>query len=335
MFRIFKKKKDARGRTETGELQDVQLRPVEQAGAEPLDDRLERSRSQFGQRLLGLLSTNSALDEDLLEELETTLLTADVGVSATMKIMGNLRAAIDNRVITNPAALLPAVQAELFELVEPCEQFLVVDDSRKPFVILMVGVNGAGKTTTIGKLAQRFKEDGLSVMLAAGDTFRAAAVEQLQSWGQRNEVPVVAQGSGADSAAVLFDALQSAKAKGVDVLIADTAGRLHTQSNLMDELKKIHRVLSRVDESAPHEVMLVVDAGNGQNALNQARQFNEAVSLTGITVTKLDGTARGGVLFAIAGEMGIPIRFIGVGESARDLRPFDAGAFIHAILPLD
>jgi fused signal recognition particle receptor len=331
MFRIFKKKKGA----PEGALQDVQLRPAEQAGAESLDDRLERSRSQFGQKLRSLLSSHSALDEDLLEELETTLLTADVGVRATLEILDNLRAAINNKIVTDPASLLPAVQAELYELIEPCEQFLEIDTAHKPFVILMVGVNGAGKTTTIGKLAQRFKQDGLSVMLAAGDTFRAAAVEQLQSWGQRNDVPVIAQGSGADSAAVLFDALQSAKARGVDVLIADTAGRLHTQSNLMDELKKIRRVLSRVDETAPHEVMLVVDAGNGQNALNQAQQFNEAVSLTGITVTKLDGTARGGVLFAIAGELGIPIRFIGVGESAKDLRPFDASTFIHAILPVD
>ncbi len=330
MLRIFRKKKHR-----PGELQDVQLRPSEQAGAESLDARLERSRSQFGQRLRDLLGGRSEIDEALLEELETTLLTADVGVTATMKIMDNLRAAVDNRAITDPATLLPAVQAELYELIDSCEQFLVVDPSHKPFVILMVGVNGAGKTTTIGKLAQRFKEDGLSVMLAAGDTFRAAAVEQLQSWGQRNDVPVVAQTTGADSAAVLFDALQSAKARGTDVLIADTAGRLHTQSNLMDELKKIRRVLNRVDETAPHEVMLVVDAGNGQNALNQARQFNEAVSLTGITITKLDGTARGGVLFAIAGEMGVPIRFIGVGETARDLRPFDAGTFIHAILPVD
>ncbi|NIP18934.1 MAG: signal recognition particle-docking protein FtsY [Xanthomonadales bacterium] len=330
MLRIFRKKKHR-----PGELQDVQLRPSEQAGAESLDARLERSRSQFGQRLRDLLGGRSEIDEALLEELETTLLTADVGVTATMKIMDNLRAAVDNRAITDPATLLPAVQAELYELIDSCEQFLVVDPSHKPFVILMVGVNGAGKTTTIGKLAQRFKEDGLSVMLAAGDTFRAAAVEQLQSWGQRNDVPVVAQTTGADSAAVLFDALQSAKARGTDVLIADTAGRLHTQSNLMDELKKIRRVLNRVDETAPHEVMLVVDAGNGQNALNQARQFNEAVSLTGITITKLDGTARGGVLFAIAGELGVPIRFIGVGETARDLRPFDAGTFIHAILPVD
>jgi fused signal recognition particle receptor len=275
------------------------------------------------------------LDERLLEELETTLLSADVGVTATMTIMDKLRAAIANRAVTRSEQLLPAVQAELFELLEPCEQFLQVDPARRPFVILMVGVNGAGKTTTIGKLAQRFKEEGLSVMLAAGDTFRAAAVEQLQAWGKRNDVPVIAQGSGADSAAVLFDAMQAARARNIDVLIADTAGRLHTQSNLMEELKKIRRVLARVDETAPHEVMLVVDAGNGQNALNQARQFNEALSLTGITVTKLDGTARGGVLFAIAGELGIPIRFIGVGEAAKDLRPFDAGAFIHAILPLD
>jgi fused signal recognition particle receptor len=313
VFRIFKKQEDAA----------------------PLDQRLERSREQFGRNLRDLLASHPALDERLLEELETTLLSADVGVTATMTIMDKLRAAIANRAVTRSEQLLPAVQAELFELLEPCEQFLQVDPARRPFVILMVGVNGAGKTTTIGKLAQRFREDGLSVMLAAGDTFRAAAVEQLQAWGKRNDVPVIAQGSGADSAAVLFDAMQAARARNIDVLIADTAGRLHTQSNLMEELKKIRRVLARVDETAPHEVMLVVDAGNGQNALNQARQFNEALSLTGITVTKLDGTARGGVLFAIAGELGIPIRFIGVGEAAKDLRPFDAGAFIHAILPLD
>ena len=335
MFRIFKKKKDAKGQAQQGQLQNVQLRPVEQAGAEPLDDRLERSRSAFGQKLQAILSAHPALDEDLLEELETTLLTADVGVKSSLEIMDNLRIAINNKSITDAASLLPAVQAELFELIEPCEQFLAIDKSRKPFVILMVGVNGAGKTTTIGKLAQRFKEDGLSVMLAAGDTFRAAAVEQLQAWGKLNDIPVVAQGNGADPAAVLFDALQSAKAKGMDVLLADTAGRLHTQSNLMEELKKIHRVMSKIDDSAPHEVMLVVDAGNGQNALNQARQFNKAIPISGITVTKLDGTARGGVLFAIAGELGIPIRFIGVGEAAKDLRPFDAGSFIHAILPLD
>ncbi len=330
MFRIFRK-----DRSRPGTVQGVQLRPAEQPGAEPLDDRLERSRSQFVTRLKGALAGHPGLDEDVLEALETALLSADVGVQATQRIMDSLRAAIEQRLITEPEMLLPAVQAELFELIEPCEQFLAVDPEHHPFVILMVGVNGAGKTTTIGKLARRLREDGLSVMLAAGDTFRAAAVEQLQAWGERNDVPVVAQGAGADAAAVLYDALQSARARGIDVLIADTAGRLHTQSNLMEELKKIKRVLAKVDASAPHEVMLVVDAGTGQNALSQARQFHAAIGVTGITLTKLDGTARGGVLFAIAGELAIPIRFIGVGESALDLRPFDAGSFIHAILPLD
>jgi len=330
MFRIFKKK----NRT-SSELQDVQLRPVEQSGVDPLEKLLGDSRNTIGKRLKSLVSGYSDIDEDLLEELETTLLTADVGVQASLAIMENLRTAISNGAIMDPGALLPAVQAELYELIEPCEQFLAIDTNHKPFVILMVGINGAGKTTTIGKLAQRFKEDGLSVMLAAGDTFRAAAVEQLKSWGARNDIPVVSQGTGADSAAVIFDAMQSARAREIDVLIADTAGRLHTQSNLMEELKKIRRVIGRVDESAPHEVMLVVDAGTGTNALNQARHFNEAVNITGITITKLDGTARGGMLFAIASELGTPIRYIGVGEAAKDLRPFDAGTFINAILPLD
>jgi fused signal recognition particle receptor len=330
MFRIFRKKKD-----QSGQLQEEQLRPVEQAGEEALEQRLEDSRRQFGQQLKTLLASHDSLGEDLFDDFEMALLTADVGVNATMRIMDALRAAVKNGVISSPAQVLPALQAELFEIIEPCEQFLAVDETKKPFVILMVGVNGAGKTTTIGKLARRFKDDGLSVMLAAGDTFRAAAVEQLQSWGERNDVPVVAQATGADSAAVIYDALESAKAKGVDVLIADTAGRLHTQGNLMEELKKIHRVMGRVDPDAPHEVMLVVDAGNGQNALNQAKQFNDAVPLSGITVTKLDGTARGGVLFAIAETLKVPIRFIGVGESATNLRPFDAGSFINAILPIE
>ena len=330
MFRIFRKKNK-----QSSELQDVQLRPVEQSGVDPLEKRLENSRRTIGKRLKALVGGHTDVNEDLLEELETTLLTADVGVKASLEIMENLRTAVANGTIKDPQSLLPAVQAELYELIAPCEQFLAVDPAHKPFVILMVGINGAGKTTTIGKLAQRFKEEGLSVMLAAGDTFRAAAVEQLKSWGARNDIPVIAQGTGADSAAVIFDAMQSAKAREVDVLIADTAGRLHTQSNLMEELKKIHRVIGRVDESAPHEVMLVVDAGTGTNALNQAQHFNETVSLSGITITKLDGTARGGMLFAIASELGIPIRYIGVGESAKDLRPFDAGTFINAILPLD
>jgi fused signal recognition particle receptor len=330
MLRIFRK-----SRQKPGAVQDVQLRPAEQSGVDPLEQRLEDTRRQLGKRLGDLLSGRSTVDEDLLEEIETTLITADIGVNAALEIVENLRAGIRNRAITEPTQVLPAVQAELYELIEPCEQFLAVDEGKKPFVILMVGVNGAGKTTTIGKLAQRFKEDGLSVMLAAGDTFRAAAVEQLKSWGARNDVPVVAQGTGADSAAVIFDAMQSAAARKTDVLIADTAGRLHTQHNLMEELKKIHRVMGRIDESAPHEIMLVVDAGTGQNALSQAREFNQAVGLTGITITKLDGTARGGVLFGIAHELGLPIRFIGVGEAAKDLRPFDAGTFINAILPID
>ena len=330
MLRIFRKNKK-----KPGELQDVQLRPAEQSGQDALELRLEDTRKQLGRRLGALLSGRTTVDEDLLDGIETTLITSDIGVQAALQIIDNLRAAIRNRVITDPRQVLPAVQAELYELIEPCEQFLAVDAERKPYVILMVGVNGAGKTTTIGKLAQRFKEDGLTVMLAAGDTFRAAAVEQLKSWGQRNNIPVVAQDSGADSAAVIFDALQSARARGIDVLIADTAGRLHTQSNLMEELKKIHRVMGRIDPSAPHEIMLVVDAGTGQNALNQAREFNQAIGLTSITVTKLDGTARGGVLFGIAHELGLPIRFIGVGEAAKDLRPFDAGSFVNAILPID
>jgi fused signal recognition particle receptor len=330
MLRIFRKNKK-----KPGAVQAEQLRPAELSGVDPLEQRLEDTRKQLGKRLGSLLSGRSAIDEDLLDEIETTLITSDIGVQAALEIVENLRAGIANKAITGPEQVLPAVQAELYELIEPCEQFLAVDESKKPFVIFMVGVNGAGKTTTIGKLAQRFKEDGLSVMLAAGDTFRAAAVEQLKAWGERNEVPVVAQETGADSAAVIFDALQSAKSKGVDVLIADTAGRLHTQHNLMEELKKIRRVMGRIDESAPHETMLIVDAGTGQNAVNQAREFHQAVNLTGITITKLDGTARGGVLFGIAHELGLPIRFIGVGEAAKDLRPFDAGTFINAILPID
>jgi len=330
MFRIFRKNKKT-----PGKIEDVQVRPAEQSGVDPLEARLEDTRRQLGKRLGSLLSGRSSVDEDLLDEIETTLITSDIGVKAALEIVENLRAAIRNKAITEPAQVLPAVQAELYELIEPCEQFLVIDESKKPFVILMVGVNGAGKTTTIGKLAKRYTEDGLSVMLAAGDTFRAAAVEQLKSWGERNNVPVVAQDTGADSAAVIFDALQSAKSRGIDVLIADTAGRLHTQHNLMEELKKISRVMGRIDEEAPHETLLVVDAGTGQNAMNQAREFNQAVNLTGIAITKLDGTARGGVLFGIAHELGVPIRFIGVGESAKDLRPFDAGSFVNAILPID
>jgi len=326
MFSIFRRKK-------SGGVETTAVRPVEESGQDPLEQRLERSRASLGE-LFRLVSGARQVDGALIEEIETTLLTADMGIAATTRIIDRLEAAIDQGLIDSPAAVLPAVQAELYDLIEPCEQFLAVDESRKPFVILMVGVNGVGKTTTIGKLARRYLDEGKSVMLAAGDTFRAAAVEQLKAWGERHGVPVVAQGSGADTAAVIFDALHSARSRGVDVLIADTAGRLHTQGHLMQELAKVRRVMQKVDPEAPHETMLVVDAGTGQNALAQARQFNDAVPLTGITVTKLDGTARGGVMFAMAEELKIPIRFIGVGETAADLRPFDAGTFVHALLPV-
>jgi len=328
MFSIFRRNKSGTG------LEKSRVVEKPQTGQDPLESRLERTRASLG-GLFGLVRDSSRIDEDLLDDIETTLLTADLGVAATTRIMDRLRAGIDAGVVSEPVDVLPAVQAELYALIEPCEQFLAVDPGKKPFVILMVGVNGVGKTTTIGKLARRYLDEGLNVMLAAGDTFRAAAVEQLQAWGERNSVPVMAQKQGADAAAVIFDALQSARARGVDVLIADTAGRLHTQDHLMAELGKIRRVMGKLDPDAPHEVMLVVDAGTGQNALAQARQFNEAVQLTGITVTKLDGTARGGIIFAIAEALGIPIRFIGVGERAIDLRPFDAGTFVHAVLPVE
>ena len=333
MFRIFKKNRNKSASTGT-QLGDVQIRPVEKAGIDPLERRLEKTRNSLGDSLKSLFSANPGLNEDLLEELETTLLVADLGVKATLEIIDSLRSGINSGLITHPSELLPAVQAELYELIEPREQFLQIDSSKKPFVILVVGVNGAGKTTTIGKLAQRYKEEGLKVMLAAGDTFRAAAVEQLQSWGQRNQIPVIAQATGADSASVIYDALESARARGMDVLIADTAGRLQTQSNLMEELSKIHRVLGKLDKQAPHEVMLVLDAGTGQNAISQAKLFNQTVKISGITLSKLDGTAKGGVLFGLATEIDSPIRYIGVGESAVDLRPFDAGTFINAILPI-
>jgi len=327
MFSIFRRKKSGQG------LESTRMRPTEKSGADPLEQRLERTRSSLS-GLFGLVRGATAIDDELIEEIETTLLTSDLGVAATTRIIDRLREGIRQGIVSEPKQVLPAVQAELYDLIEPAEQFLAIDPARKPFVILMVGVNGVGKTTTIGKLARRYIDEGKSVMLAAGDTFRAAAVEQLKAWGERNGVPVMAQKSGADTAAVIYDALHSARSRGIDILIADTAGRLHTQGHLMDELAKVRRVMQKIDPEAPHETMLVVDAGTGQNALAQARQFNESVPLTGITVTKLDGTARGGVLFAIAHDLKIPIRFIGVGETAADLRPFDAGTFVHAVLPV-
>jgi fused signal recognition particle receptor len=327
MFSIFRRKKSGQG------VEPETHRPSEQSGADPLETRLNRTRASLS-HLFGVLNQADAIDEALIEEIETTLLSADLGVSATTTLIDRLRAGVEQGVITTPKALLPAVQAELYALIEPCEQFLSIDRDKKPFVILMVGVNGVGKTTTIGKLAKRYLDEGLSVMLAAGDTFRAAAVEQLKSWGEQNDVPVMAQGNGADSAAVIYDALHSATAREVDVLICDTAGRLHTQGHLMKELEKVARVMQKIDPSAPHETLLVVDAGTGQNALQQAKEFNQAIPLSGLVVTKLDGTARGGVVFALASELEKPIRFIGVGETAKDLRPFDAGTFVHAILPV-
>lgn len=274
------------------------------------------------------------IDAELMEELESRLLMADVGVDATVEIIEALTRRVSRKELTRPEALEAALAEELLAILQPCEQPLQVGGA-SPYVILMVGVNGVGKTTTIGKLARRFMSEGKSVMLAAGDTFRAAAVEQLQVWGERNDVPVVAQHTGADSASVIYDALQAAQARGVDVLIADTAGRLHNKDNLMEELKKVVRVMSKLDAGAPHEVMLVLDAGTGQNALAQAENFQQWVGVTGISLTKLDGTAKGGVIFAIARKLGLPIRFIGVGEAVDDLRPFEAKPFIDALFARD
>jgi len=289
--------------------------------------------SVFARSFGGLFSRNPKLDEDLLDEIETALITADVGVGATTALVEALRKRMKAREFADANALLAALRAELIAILRPVAVPLVIDPQAKPFVVLTVGVNGVGKTTTIGKLAKRFKDEGYSLMLAAGDTFRAAAVAQLQAWGERNGVTVVAQGQNADAASVAFDALQAGKARGTQVLIADTAGRLHTQTGLMNELGKIRRVLGKLDPAAPHEVLMVIDGTTGQNALSQLRQFHAAVGVTGLVVTKLDGTAKGGVVFALAREFGIPIRYAGIGERPEDLRVFDAEAFVDALLP--
>ena len=292
---------------------------------------LSRTRHGLTDGLANVVLGAKSIDDDLMEQIEELLITADLGMEATTRISQNLLQKVSRNELKDPEALFAALHDEMQTMLEASEQPLVIPEQDSPFVILMIGINGAGKTTTIGKLAKRLQNEGKSVMLAAGDTFRAAAVEQLQVWGARNDIPVVAQQSGADSASVIYDAIESAKSKNIDVLIADTAGRLHTQTNLMEELKKVKRVMSKVDASAPHEVMLVLDAGTGQNALNQAEQFHEAMQLTGITLTKLDGTAKGGVIFAIAHKLGLPIRFIGVGEAIEDLRPFAANDFVDAL----
>ncbi|MGV8960376.1 MAG: signal recognition particle-docking protein FtsY [Stenotrophomonas sp.] len=313
------------------ELISESAAPAAAAGKVGWRERLRNSG--FARSFGGLFSRNPKLDDDLLDEIETALITADVGVPATTALVEDLRKRMKSREFVDANALLAALRADLIAMLLPVSKPLVIDRSAKPFVILTIGVNGVGKTTTIGKLAKRFKDEGHSLMLAAGDTFRAAAVAQLQVWGERNGVAVVAQGQNADAASVAFDALQAGKARGTDVLIADTAGRLHTQTGLMNELSKIRRVIGKVDATAPHEVLMVIDGTTGQNALSQLRQFHAAAGVTGLVVTKLDGTAKGGVVFALAREFGIPIRFAGIGERPEDLRVFDPVAFVDALLP--
>ncbi|WAJ37119.1 signal recognition particle-docking protein FtsY [Pseudomonas sp. GOM7] len=296
-----------------------------------LKQGLSKTSASLGEGMASLFLGKKSIDDDLLDDLETRLLTADVGVEATTAIIGNLTKRVARKELADSGALYKALQEELVTLLKPVEQPLVIDSAKQPYVILVVGVNGVGKTTTIGKLAKKLQLEGKKVMLAAGDTFRAAAVEQLQVWGERNNIAVIAQHTGADSASVIFDAVQAAKSRGVDVLIADTAGRLHTKDNLMEELRKVRRVIGKLDETAPHEVLLVLDAGTGQNAINQAKQFNQTVNLSGLALTKLDGTAKGGVIFALAKQFGLPIRYIGVGEGIDDLRPFQAQAFVQAL----
>ncbi|KOE64544.1 signal recognition particle-docking protein FtsY [Aggregatibacter actinomycetemcomitans] len=317
----------------------------ESAVADMVETQEKPSEGGFFSRLLkGLVKTKQnigagfrsfflgkKIDDDLFEELEEQLLIADIGVPTTSKIINNLTQHATRQQLQNADSLYQQLKLEMGEILKPVAQPLCIDGSKKPYVILMVGVNGVGKTTTIGKLARKFQMEGKSVMLAAGDTFRAAAVEQLRVWGERNHIPVVAQSTGSDSASVIFDAMQSAAARNIDILIADTAGRLQNKNNLMDELKKIVRVMKKYDESAPHEIMLTLDAGTGQNAISQAKLFHEAVGLTGISLTKLDGTAKGGVIFAIADQFNLPIRYIGVGEKIEDLREFNAEEFIEAL----
>lgn len=339
MFGWGKSKKKAEDQPKQTEL-DTQPAPAAEETSESgffarIKKGLSRTRSGLASGLGDLLLGKKEIDDDLLEEIETQLLMADIGVAATQDIIGDLTDRASRKELNDSDALFHALKDRMAELLEPCHQPLEIDTSKKPYVILMVGVNGVGKTTTIGKMAKRFQSEGKSVMLAAGDTFRAAAVEQLQTWGERNQVQVVAQHTGADSASVIFDAVQSAQAKGVDVVIADTAGRLQNKAHLMQELEKVVRVMKKLDDSAPHEVMLVLDAGTGQNALSQAKNFQQAVGVTSISLSKLDGTAKGGVIFAIAKELKLPVRFIGVGEQIDDLRPFDREEFIEALFAQD
>lgn len=342
MFGFGKKQKDgdqpsdkAGTSPESGDTPKPESAPSEESSSGGLFGRLKAGLSRTRERLSDGIGTlvlgEKTIDATLLDDIETQLLAADVGLEATDRVIANLRKQLDRKQLADPQAFMAGLKDELRAILTPCELPLNIDTSQGPFVILIVGVNGVGKTTTIGKLAKRLQAEDHSIMLAAGDTFRAAAVEQLQVWGERNNVPVVAQATGADSASVIFDAYQSARARNMDVLIADTAGRLHTKDNLMQELEKIVRVLKKQDPRLPDEILLVLDATTGQNALSQADKFHESINLSGLVLTKLDGTAKGGVVFALAERLGIPIRFIGVGEQVDDLRPFAAEQFVDAL----
>lgn len=329
---VVKEPEEARPSESEQEQTPTEGQVAESSDEQVLDQRLEKTQANFGKKVKQLFSFKKKIDEELFEDLETTLLMADVGANATMEIMEEVRKSLKRRNLSDADAVLEALREQLTELARQVEAPLIIDNTKKPYVILVVGVNGVGKTTTIAKLARRYKNEGHKVMLAAGDTFRAAAVEQLKTWGEREDIAVMAQKTGADSASVIFDAMTSAKARSMDVLIADTAGRLHTQSNLMQELAKITRVIKKNDETAPHETLIVIDGGTGQNAISQVRAFNEANKLTGLVITKLDGTPKGGVLFNLANEFGIPVRYIGVGERSSDLKPYRAEDFVNAIL---
>lgn len=340
MFDFFKRKNGtptspAKAPERESEQDESRSLPASPKGLfERLKEKLARSSTVFSNGLANIFLGKKEIDADTLEDLESLLLSADVGVEATQDIITALTDKITRQQVNDFDTLQMELKKQLTSLLTPYQQPLTLSTTQKPYVILMVGVNGTGKTTTIGKLAKKFQSTGKTVMLAAGDTFRAAAVEQLQVWGERNAIPVIAQQPGADSASVIFDAFQAAKARNIDVLIADTAGRLHTQLPLMEELKKIVRVLQKGDSTAPHEVMLVLDAGIGQNALNQAKKFHEIINITGLTLTKLDGTAKGGIIFNIAKNLKLPIRFVGVGEGIDDLRPFDAEEFVEALFSM-
>ena len=347
MFDFFKDKKGKADKAEAKPEEITQEQPiVEEEPQKPtveilparkpglfkrMQQGLSRTRGGLSEGLASLLLGKKEIDEDLLEELETQLLMADVGIETTQAIMDKINGQISRKEVNNSDALYNALIKELETILKGVERPLETNTGQKPYIILMVGINGVGKTTTIGKLTKQFQAKNKKVMLAAGDTFRAAAVEQLQTWGERNNVPVIAQHTGADSASVLFDAVKAAQARDIDILIADTAGRLHNKDNLMQELEKVVRVIKKVDPSAPHEVMLVLDAGTGQNAVNQTKQFKEVVGVTGLTLTKLDGTAKGGIIFSLAQQFGIPVRYIGIGEGIDDLRPFNAEEFTKAL----